>query len=85
MNDVQPPEGEPPLSPALAAAIAITAATGIPPIEVTQEELLGGVDPMLVVRVLGLMLHSALGTVLGEDGRADILRYMGLDAARRMP
>ena len=85
MNDPQPVPTGPPLSPALAAAIAITAATGIRPAEVSTEELLGDVDPVAVVRALGSALHAALGLLLGDEGRAVVLQHIGLDAARSAP
>lgn len=85
MNDNPPVPTGPPLSPALAAAIAITAATGIGAAEVSTEELLGDVDPTRVLVVLGTFFYSTLGTLLGEEGRTAMLQHMGLDVAREEP
>ncbi|WP_327069258.1 hypothetical protein [Kitasatospora sp. NBC_01302] len=65
---------------ALAAAVALTTATGLQDTGLTVEDLLGDADPLQVVSVLSCALHAALGTVLGADGRTTVLQHLGLGA-----
>jgi len=85
MNEPEPAT-PPPLTPAVVqAAVALVSMAAIDEPTVTAADLLGDVDSLAVATVLAVALSSALRTAIGVDGRASVLEYLGLDAARRLP
>ena len=85
MNEPEP-AAPAPLTPAVVqAAVALVSMAAIEDSALTAADLLGDIDPSAVALVLSIALSSALRAMLGVDGRASVLEYLALDAARRLP
>ena len=66
----------------VAAAVAVCTAMADETPGLTVDQLVGDVDPLLVVAVLSAALGAVLKTTLGGDGRSSVLNTMGMSAAR---
>lgn len=67
---------------AVAAAVAICTAMAEQTPGLTVDDLVGDIDPLLVVSVLSVALGAVLEVTLGGDGRSSVLNTMGMRAAR---